>query len=273
MTMYQQPQYGGGWAQQGTTPQQPTQPAPVQPVHVSMEDAMGGGTPNAFGKNDPIGASVTGDITEIHAEQQTDFTTGRPLFWDNGDPRVQVVITLQTSLHDPADPYDDGQRRVYVKGSNLKSLRSASQQAGVGKWPRKGDRLTATFDHTTPAKTRGFNDAKNYVYQVTPSTDVELDHAFNQPENGMQTAAQPTPQPTVAPGAYAPQQGVQGANQAYQQIPHPQQPMGPDPQQVRNLAALGKPATEIARLLATTPDQINRILGTGQGSEDGEPEF
>ena len=61
---------------------------------------MQGGAPSAFSKDDPIGTSVEGEIVEIRAEQQTDFTTGEPLFYPNGKAKPQVVIHLQTSLQD-----------------------------------------------------------------------------------------------------------------------------------------------------------------------------
>lgn len=93
--------YGGGFTQQGGASYHP-QSNQQQPAEtLSLDDVMQGGAPSAFSKDDPIGTSVEGEIVEIRAEQQTDFTTGEPLYYPNGKPKPQVVIHLQTTLQDP----------------------------------------------------------------------------------------------------------------------------------------------------------------------------
>src|SRR5262245_33197979 len=65
---------------------------------------------------DNIGDSVEGRIVAADLRQQTSIE-GQKLTWDNGDPRMQLVITLATKLHDNDD--DDGQRTVYAKGGRF----------------------------------------------------------------------------------------------------------------------------------------------------------
>lgn len=245
--------YGGGFTQQGGASYRPQQAQQPSAESLSLDDVMQGGAPSAFSKDDPIGTSVEGEIVEIRAEQQTDFTTGEPLYYPNGKPKPQVVIHLQTTLQDPNRVGDSGIRGVYVKGYNIGQLRLACRQAGVGDHPNVGDRLKATFARTQPAKTRGYNDAKIYDYVVTPKKQSDLNAAMNDPQAGQQQ--------------YAPQQP------AYGQPATISQPAGltaSDRQTIGQLAAAGKTAQEIAGLLGKPVDQVVNALGAGS---EQEPEF
>ncbi len=243
--------YGGGFTQQGGASYRPQQAQQQSAETLSLDDVMQGGAPSAFSKDDPIGTSVEGEIVEIRAEQQTDFTTGEPLYYPNGKAKPQVVIHLQTSLQDPDRVGDSGIRGVYVKGYNIGQLRLACRQAGVGDHPNVGDHLKATFARTQPAKTRGYNDAKIYDYVVTPKKTADLTTAMNDPQAGMtqQQPAQPVQQVTFS------------------------QPAGltaQERQQVLQLKSLGKTPQEIAGLLGKTVDQVVNAVGAGSGQE---PEF
>lgn len=245
--------YGGGFSQQGGAGYHPQQTQQQATESLSLDDVMQGGAPSAFSKDDPIGTSVEGEIVEIRAEQQTDFTTGEPLYYPNGKPKPQVVIHLQTTLQDPNRVGDSGIRGVYVKGYNIGQLRLACRQAGVGDHPNIGDHLKATFARTQPAKTRGYNDAKIYDYVVTPKKQSDLAAAMND-----QQAATQQPQ--------------------YQQPQYGQpvtlgQPAGltmQERRQAAQLQAAGKNVQEIAGLLGKPVDQVVNALGAGSGQE---PEF
>ena len=243
--------YGGGFSQQGGAGYHPQQTQQQATESLSLDDVMQGGAPSAVSKDAPIGTSVEGEIVEIRAEQQTDFTTGEPLYYPNGKPKPQVVIHLQTTMTDPNRIGDSGIRGVYVKGYNIGQLRLACRQAGVGDHPNVGDRLKATFARTQPAKTRGYNDAKIYDYVVTPKKTADLTTAMNDPQAGMtqQQPAQPVQQVTFS------------------------QPAGltaQERQQVLQLKSLGKTPQEIAGLLGKTVDQVVNAVGAGSGQE---PEF
>ncbi len=240
--------YGGGFTQQGGASYRPQQQSQQSAESLSLDDVMHGGAPSAFSKDDPIGTSVEGEIVEIRAEQQTDFTTGEPLYYPNGKAKPQVVIHLQTTMTDPNRIGDSGIRGVYIKGYNIGQLRLACRQAGVGDHPNVGDRLKATFARTQPAKTRGYNDAKIYDYVVTPKRQSDLNAAMNDPQAGM-TQQQPAQQVTFS------------------------QPAGltaQERQQVLQLKSLGKTPQEIAGLLGKTVDQVVNAVGAGSGQE---PEF
>jgi hypothetical protein len=55
---------------------------------------MGGGGRSA--KFATIGDKIDGEITATEVTQQTDFTDGTPKTWPDGNPMMQLVITLQT---------------------------------------------------------------------------------------------------------------------------------------------------------------------------------
>ena len=248
--------YGGGFTQQGGASYRPPQAQQQSAESLSLDDVMQGGAPSAFSKDDPIGTSVEGEIVEIRAEQQTDFTTGEPLYYPNGKAKPQVVIHLQTTMTDPNRIGDSGIRGVYVKGYNISQLRLACRQAGVGDHPDVGDHLKATFARTQPAKTRGYNDAKIYDYVVTPKKQSDLNAAMNDPQ-----AVQPS---------YSPQQPQQAA---YGQPVTLGQPAGltmQEKQQAAPLQAPGKNLEEIAGLHGNPVDQVVNALGAGSGQE---PEF
>lgn len=248
--------YGGGFTQQGGASYHPQQQTQQSAESLSLDDVMQGGAPSAFSKDDPIGTSVEGEIVEIRAEQQTDFTTGEPLYYPNGKAKPQVVIHLQTSLQDPDRVGDSGIRGVYVKGYNIGQLRLACRQAGVGDHPNVGDHLKATFARTQPAKTRGFNDAKIYDYVITPKKQSDLAAAMNDPQAGQQQ--------------YAPQQPQQPAYGQPVTIGQPTGLTASDRQTISQLAAAGKNAQEIAGLTGKPVEQVINALGAASGAE---PEF
>lgn len=132
---------------------------------------LGGGGKSA--KFDAIGASITGTIASPpEVKQQTSMETGQPLTWDNGDPRMQLVVTLQTSLREDSD--DDGLRKLYVKGSKDRASQSmhaavaSAVEAAGAKGLDVGGTLTVTYVGDGVAKTRGFNAPKKYqaVYKA-----------------------------------------------------------------------------------------------------------
>lgn len=156
---------------------------------------MGGGVPSA--KFDGIGVSVTGVIEDIVASQQTDFTTGEPKFWPNGDKMMQVVVTLATDQRDPSITEDDGLRKIYVKGKSLTgAVRDAVRKAGA-KGLDVGGRLTVTYTGDGPQEKRGINPPKLYAADYTPpSPAAAANAALGLTEQT--PAASPAPVPAAA---------------------------------------------------------------------------
>lgn len=124
---------------------------------------MGGGSRSA--KFDAPGVTVGGVIEDISAKQQTDFTTGEPLTWPNGDPKMQVLVRVQTDAQESDD--DDGVRTIFVKGKSLtNAVRDAVRGAGA-KGLEVGGTLTVTYTGDGVSEKRGINPPKLYAAQYT----------------------------------------------------------------------------------------------------------
>ena len=222
-------------------------------------------------KFDSIGDMVGGPIVSIgEARQQTDFSTGTPLTWQDGSPRMQLPVTVQTNLRDAGDPNDDGKRTFYIKGEMKKAiglaLRAASAKMAVGgvltltysdNEPTQGfPKKLYTASYQPPAPDAGFfspehgaaaaptvaQPVQTYQQQVTPQPQP----VYQQPAAAPQPVAQAPAQPQYTPeqmaamqAAYAAQQAAQAAAQA-----------APDPQKAsyeQYAAAMGfTPPTERA---------------------------
>jgi hypothetical protein len=126
------------------------------------------GGAKAFQFND-FGDTVSGEVVTAEVRQQTSME-GEPLTWPDGKPRQQLVITLQTTLHEGDD--DDGQRTVYAKGGRFDvqqgegssmrdAIADAVRQIGA-KSIDPGDELAVSFTGLGVAK-RGYQAPKLYT--------------------------------------------------------------------------------------------------------------
>lgn len=167
---------------------------------------LGGGGKSA--KFETVGAKITGTITvRPELRQQTDMVSGLPETWDGGDPKMQLVVSLQTDERDPEDPDDDGVRKVYVKGSKKpesKSLHAAIAQAvreAGAKGLEIGGRLTVTYVGDGVPTTRGFNPPKHYEASYVPAATNYL--AGEQDLNSYAETVPPTAKPATDPAVAA----------------------------------------------------------------------
>lgn len=128
---------------------------------------MGGGSPAL--KFDAIGTSHTGTVTaEPTAKQQTDFRTGQPETWNDGSPKMQVLVQMSTALRDPANPDDDGTRTLYVKGRELTNAVRAAVKASGANGIHTGGVLTVTYVGDGQAANAGVNPPKLYQANYQP---------------------------------------------------------------------------------------------------------
>lgn len=225
---------------------------------------------SAFGKDDPIGTTVSGTIIDTQIRQQTKLEDGSPLTWDNGDPRMQLVITIQTDQRIPDEPDDDGIRAIYVKGSKAPgsrslhdAVRAAVQTAGADGLKPDGV-LTVQLIGTEPSKTRGYNDRKLWAaaYKAPDPTAASA---------GFLGTGAPASTPTPAPAQVQQPVSVAQPVQAVQQptlVPPPAQqavaPQAPTPapaggdvaDKVRQLIALGIDDPTIADATGLDPTVI-----------------
>lgn len=123
-------------------------------------------TGTRWAKWDRKGSKVTGEILTYSQRQGRDFTTGKQEFWDDGSPKMEDVLVIQTTEREDAD--DDGRRQVVL---NNKRKREAVQAAlKVAKIKSEADLLGATLVMTMTGEERtekGLT-AKTYTAKITP---------------------------------------------------------------------------------------------------------
>ncbi|KRD51939.1 hypothetical protein [Microbacterium sp. Root280D1] len=176
---------------------------------------------------DTIGASITGTVKSAPRErQQTKYGTQEPDFWPNGDPKMQILVDLQTDQR--ADANDDGERTLYVASKNMKKAIGEAIRAANASDIAPGGVLTVSYVGNDPASKNPANPAKLYQAQYTapssafvqqtaaaivqqqtpafvpsggpqfvPSTPQPAQQQFN---SATQQQAQQPAQPTLAPG-------------------------------------------------------------------------
>lgn len=291
--MFGQPQQQYGYPQQGY-PQQGYQQGYGQPparpaVSMTPEQMLASieSQSSKGAKFEQPGTSISGIIENVTANQIRDFKSRQPKFFDDGQPQMQVLVTINTGVTDPMVEDDDGRRTVYIKGFGLQrhAWLQALHNAGLRKAAevRPGDRFTATFTGFGEAKP-GMNAPKLFEYVIEHQSPADL--AMNQPQQpGMQQA-----QPAYPQQQYAPQQPMQAPNQGYAPAPvdpwnpptqqQPQQPaqqvqLGQpqvDPMKVNQLKAMGKPPQEIAALLGVPVEAVTAVTDQAQPQNHGGSE-
>ena len=130
-----------------------------------------GGTGIPSAKFPTIGTVVTGTITEPPVQsQQSEIGTGKPLTWDDGKPRLQLVITLQTKERDPEIEGDTGIRRVFCTGTKVSEgggMKGAFQRAGIRDLP-VGGALTIKYSHDGQRSSAAYSPPKQYEVTFVP---------------------------------------------------------------------------------------------------------
>lgn len=130
---------------------------------------MGGGAKSASFKN--VGDQVQGTILSVATRQQTE-PGGKVKTFDDGNPMMQLVVTVLTNEHDDED--DDGLRALYVKGQMRAALRAAIIKAGEHGIAEGGE-IIVRFSAEEPPKTRGFSPTKIYkVGYRSPTKSIEV---------------------------------------------------------------------------------------------------
>lgn len=158
---------------------------------------MGDSSPGLKFEN--IGVSYTGTvIAEPTTSQQTDIKTKLPETWPDGSPKMQILVQLQTTLRDPANPEDDGIRTLYIKGKNLTNAVRDAVKASGARGIHKGGVLTVQYVGDGQASAVGFNPPKLYAAAYQPPAMSFAGVAA--------PAAAPAPAPAVPqqPAAVAP---------------------------------------------------------------------
>ena len=109
----------------------------------AIADALASG--GTYLKWEHPGTTYTGIITDVAMRQSRKYESTELDAWDDGTPKLQVVLTLATDYRDQAQQDDDGTRMISINlwSGQKKALVAACKAAGVGE-PQVGQRFTAT---------------------------------------------------------------------------------------------------------------------------------
>jgi hypothetical protein len=181
---------------------------------------MSGGIKSISWKDNPVGYTVVGTIVDQpKVSQMTKYDSDELDYWPSGDPKMQIIVTLQTDQRDPADALDDGKRRLHIPPRMMKPVREAVQRAAAPGLAT-GGRLAVRRTGGTGATGSPFEFAADYA---PPAVDPGSMLGAN---GSAQAAAAPplTAAAQTAPVAAAPPP-------AQQQLPAapPPAPPGVDP--------------------------------------------
>lgn len=137
----------------------------------SVDDLLtSGGSKSLSFKDVKVGEGFSGVITHTRAVQVRNYEDPTKLeFWDDGKPKMQIEVTLDTDYADPADEDDTGERRVFLFGQKLTALKEELKRKGLTKL-ETGSGFKITLTGTKPAKNPRYNDVKIYGIEVTPAT-------------------------------------------------------------------------------------------------------
>ena len=153
------------------------------PERDEINEFLNGSQGKAF-PFESIGDTVTGTIVDMKKVQQTDMESGKPQFWDNGDPKMMLRIVLQTDLHD--DGEDEGIRSVYLRGGNftaskgkgtssLVAVKDAVRRSGTDKGIEIGGKLTVQYSGEGAKSNRAFSAPKLYTaHYEAPTYAVDI---------------------------------------------------------------------------------------------------
>lgn len=179
---------------------------------------MGSGVRSIKWRDHQIGHTVIGTICEPpKVEQMKKYQSDELDFWPSGDPKMQIVVVLQTELRD--DGEDDGRRRLYIEPRMMACVRDAVKAAGA-KGLEVGGRLAIRWISGTG---QGEGNARQFAAEYAgPVVDPgSLLNGGSQPQQQAPAPQPPMMQQQVAPQTPAAPMTQQAPAQAAPTSPAP----------------------------------------------------
>lgn len=119
-------------------------------------------------KFEAIGDTITGTLIDAEVAPIT-APDGTVQTDKNGNPKQQIIYTLQTDERDSEIEDDDGKRRVYAKWAIQKAISECLTNAGLANIGlQEGGKLTITHSSTQKASQKGYSDIKLYTAEYAP---------------------------------------------------------------------------------------------------------
>jgi hypothetical protein len=154
------------------------------------DDLLSGSSshPSLFTKDDGPGTRKGGVVLSLpRSQQQTDFDTGEPLNWSNGQPMMMAVVDLQ---HDSFvnDDNPEGVRSAYLRFNILNAVRKALKDSGA-QGVRPGGQLYITYTGNGVAQGKK-NPPKLYAAEYIPPSqaDATADALLSQADTSQSSA-------------------------------------------------------------------------------------
>jgi len=156
-------------------PNQPTQQQEhtMTTIDPNVDHLLTGGSPTA--KFAEVGTTHRGRVVSAKSRQATDMD-GKPKVWDNGDPVMEVVITIDTGDEDESG---NTHRTLYCGGKLLQAVRGALTDAKARL--EVGGELVVKYVGDGEASKKGWQPPKLYKAKYTPPAPgaaIEVDDAF-----------------------------------------------------------------------------------------------
>jgi hypothetical protein len=139
------------------------------------------GSSGKAAKFENLGDMVVGVILDAKKTQQTSMEDNTPLTWQDGSPRMQLVVSLQTDQRDDDD--DDGVRRVFAKGGTYEVAEGAgtSMKAAIADAVKRagtkfedGGKLTVAYTGNGKKTNRGYTAPKLFKAKYEPPSKVAI---------------------------------------------------------------------------------------------------
>lgn len=127
-----------------------------------------------------IGTQHVGTVISADTRQARDFRTGEGKVFKDGNPIMELVVTLQTDQRDGGpQSLDDGVRRLFCNRRMLQAIRDALKDAGGVKL-RPGGRLAIAYTGDGQAEGPGLSPPKLFKAKYQPGAEPTVDQLVNQ---------------------------------------------------------------------------------------------
>lgn len=145
---------------------------------------------------DTIGETVSGIIQNAKLQQANDIKTGKPDTWDNGEPKMQILIDVETSQGDPGTFFIKTwglQKKAFLQAITNSPFKDANSAMA------NGNRFSVTYLGEGESTKPGFNRPKLYEYKFEPGTATGFEQFDNELPAPATTPATPQPPAQAQP--------------------------------------------------------------------------
>jgi len=151
----------------------------------SIEDFFAGGAKAAKFEDRAYGTVIGGEIVaDPVMRQQRDYETDEPMTYPDGNPMMQMLVTVQAV---PPTDDDDGQRTFYIRGQLKSAVGEALRKVGV-KAPQRGGRLWVKYVSDEPVTLKNGkrgNDKKIHAAKYEPPAQATAGQFFDEQAGNM----------------------------------------------------------------------------------------